>query len=65
MDEIFGRITDTGDVDLFNPDGTSVTQLDAAVYPAGSDLSTRYEHPEGITITLDDCRRLSIVIEDE
>ncbi len=37
--------------------------LDADVFPVGSESGARYEHPEGIEITLADARRIGIEIE--
>jgi len=33
------------------------------VYPVNADVSTKYEHPEGIVITVDDANRLGIEVE--
>ena len=43
--------------------GEAVTRIDANVYPIGSELSARYEHPRGIYLTESDVRRLKIEIE--
>lgn len=59
--EIFGRPTDEGHVRLFHSDGEVVTQLNATVWPVGSDLSARYEHPEGIVLTRDDARKIGVL----
>ena len=65
-DDIFGRINEEGTVDvLYAECGTAVTRLDANVYPVGSDFGARYEHPEGIVLTLDDARKIGLTIEDE
>ena len=62
--EIFGRITENGDVAIFNAvDGDVVTKLDANVYPINSSQSARYEHPDGIVLTKDDTTKLKIQIE--
>lgn len=64
LNEVFGRTNEAGDVELFEiTDGDRATRLNADVYPVGSQLSTRYEHAEGITITRDDAERLGIEIE--
>ena len=61
---IFGRINAEGNVDILHvEDGYPVTRIDADIYPVGSDLSTRYEHPEGITLTKEDAEALGIEIE--
>jgi hypothetical protein len=63
--DIFGRINEQGNVDVLTVDeGEAVTRLDASVYPVGSSLSTRYEHPEGIVITRDDADAIGIEIEE-
>jgi hypothetical protein len=49
-----------GNAVLFHSDGSRVTKLDANVYPVGSSLSVRYEHPGGIELTLSDARKLGI-----
>lgn len=62
--DVFGRLNSMGNVDiLFVDDGYPVTCLDADVFPVNSDLGARYDHAEGITITLADAKRLGIDIE--
>lgn len=57
----FGRKYDNGNVAVFHvEDGASATRLDASVYPVGSAVSARYEHPAGITLTQADARMLGI-----
>ncbi|HAT1642375.1 TPA: hypothetical protein I8Y18_003537 [Raoultella ornithinolytica] len=64
ISEVFGRINAEGNVDiLYVEDGFPVTRLDANVYPVNSDLSVRYDHPEGITLTLKDARNIGVDIE--
>ncbi|ELQ4186790.1 hypothetical protein QSO38_004404 [Escherichia coli] len=65
ISEVFGRINKNGNVDiLFIEDGSPVTRLDVDnVYPVGSEVSTRYDHPEGIELTLSDAERIGIEIE--
>lgn len=61
---IFGRLACNGTVSvLYAEDGLPVTQLDASVYPVGSNLSARYEHPAGIVLTVEDATALGIEIE--
>lgn len=62
--EFFGRINEDGNVDVLHvEDGSAATRLDASVYPVGSDVSARYEHPAGIVLTRADANRLGIEIE--
>jgi len=62
--EIFGLLDDNNNVTIFYAeDGSPVTMIDANIYPVDSELSTRYEHPEGITISRDDAEKLCIEIE--
>ena len=61
--EFFGRKTEAGIAVLHVTDGEPATRLDASVYPVGSELSTRYEHPEGITLSAADAAALGIEIE--
>jgi len=61
----FGRYDDDGNVIvLYVKDGSQATRLDASVYPVGSELSARYEHPEGIILTPHDAEKLGIEIEE-
>ena len=64
INEVFGRINEQGNVDLFAMDGEAATRVDANIYHVGSGLSARYEHPEGITISKDDANRIGVQIED-
>lgn len=60
----FGRLNDNGDVLILHvADGYRATRLAANVYPVGSDLSARHEHPEGITLSVTDAVSLGIEIE--
>lgn len=73
----FGRQDGNGDVTVLRvEDGSAATRLDASVYPritvcdaAGAavviddDVSARYDHPGGITLTLHDAMRLGIEVE--
>lgn len=64
ISEVFGRINAEGNVDiLFVEDGCPVTRLDADAYPINSDLSVRYDHAEGIVLTLEEARTIGIDIE--
>ena len=63
-EQIFGRFDEDGNVMLLHvEDGHAVTRLDADIYPVGSDLSTRWDHPEGIVITPEDAAELGVEIE--
>jgi hypothetical protein len=60
---MFYRIDDDGNAIILEDDGSIVTRIDANVYPVGSDLSARYEHPEGIVLTVEDAEKLGIEVE--
>lgn len=62
--EVFGRTNEEGNIALFDMEGSVATRLDANVYPVGSSLSARYEHPQGIVITADDASKLGIALDD-
>ena len=60
----FGRVNSDGDVDVLHvSDGYAARRLDASVYPVGSELSDRYEHADGITLSIADAKKLGIEIE--
>ncbi|EIS4806070.1 hypothetical protein ACSD30_000745 [Escherichia coli] len=65
ISEVFGRINNNGTVTVLYADsGIAVNRLDVdGLYPVGSELSTRYDHPEGIEITVEDAQRFGIEIE--
>lgn len=63
INEVFGRINQNGDVDLFDMSGDAATRIDANVYPIGSSVSARHEHPEGITISKADAERIGVQID--
>lgn len=65
LNEVFGRINEQGNVDiLYINDGDRVTRLDVdGCYPVNSSLSTRYEHSNGIVLTVEQCNELGIEIE--
>jgi hypothetical protein len=58
----FGRINESGDVVVFHDSGETATRLDANVYPIGSTVTARYEHPSGIVLTRPDADLLGIVV---
>ena len=64
--KIFGRINSTGNVDVLTvEDGERVTCITnrRCVYPIGSNLSTHYNHPAGIVLTLKDAKKIGLEIE--
>lgn len=60
---MFYRLNSDGNAVLFEDSGEQVTRIDANVYPVGSNCSARYEHPEGIVLTVEDAEKLGIVKE--
>ena len=65
MEKYFYRKNDDGNaVILHAEDGSVVTRIDANVYPVGSQLSTRYEHPAGIVLTISDAKKIGIKNEN-
>lgn len=66
LDEVFGKINENGNVDiLYKNSGESVTRLETekSIYPCNSSLSIRYEHINGIQLTVEQCNSLNIEIE--
>jgi len=64
FDQMFYRVDSNGNaVILYVDDGTAVTRIDANVYPVDSDLSARYEHAEGIVLTVADAQKIGIEAE--
>ncbi len=49
-----------GNAQIFHDSGEAATRIDANVYPIGSSLSARYEHPEGIVLSISDAKKLGI-----
>ncbi len=64
MTTLFYRLNIDGNAEIFDDDGVC-TRLDENVYPIGSELSARYEHPNGIVLTVADAKMLNIKIEGE
>jgi hypothetical protein len=65
MKNLFYRKNDEGNAVVLNVvDGSAVTRIDANVYPVGSELSARYEHPEGIVLTVADAKKIGIEEEN-
>ena len=64
MNERFYRLTETGNAAILDAEtGAAITRLDADVYPLGSLLSARYEHPDGIVLTVADARSIGVAPE--
>lgn len=62
--DVYYVTNDEGDATLFHKnDGSAVTSLEANVYPVGSWKSVRYNHPEGIVISVSDA--ISLDIEED
>lgn len=57
---MFYRINEQQNAQIFNDDGSVASRIDADVYPVGSDTSTRYEHPEGIVLSVEDAKKIGI-----
>lgn len=60
IDEMFYRLDRKGNAVILWTSGEPVTRIAANVYPVGSDLSARYEHPEGIVLSVVDAEMLGI-----
>lgn len=60
MKDLFYRLDENGNAVIFDLDGDIATTIDASVYPVDSQLSTRYEHHEGIVLTIEDAKKLGI-----
>ena len=66
LNQRFGRINEDGNVAVLDvQSGEAVTRIEDApgLYPVGSDLGCRYEHPAGIIVTQSDAKRFGIEIE--
>lgn len=60
----FYRLNPYGDATIHDIDtGDVLTQLDADVYPVGSDESARIEHTGGIILTVGDAELIGIMAE--
>ena len=69
MNEYFYRVNDAGNADIFHSSGEIAVRFlpeetHKTVYPVGSGLSARYEHPNGIVLTVADAESLGIKEED-
>lgn len=61
INTLFGRINEN--VTVFEADGSAATRINANVYPVGSSTSARYEHPNGIELTVADAEKIGLMIE--
>lgn len=57
---MFYRINENGNAAIFEDEGDVAVRFDANVYPVGSQTSVRYEHAEGIILTLEDAKKCGI-----
>ena len=62
--KMFYRINEDGNAVIFNNDGDVVTRIDENVYPVDSVLSVRYEHAEGVVLTIEDAQSIGIYEEN-
>ena len=61
---VYGQLDENNNVTcLCASEGVPVTKLDANIYPVNSNLSAKYEHAQGITITIDNGNKIGIAIE--
>lgn len=64
--EIFGRKNQNGTIDILHTeDGEPVTRISGChtIYPINSSLSCDWEHPDGITLSMEDAKALGIEVE--
>lgn len=61
--EFFGRVNNSGDIIVLHSSGEFATRLDANIYPVGSQLSAKYEHTNGIVISIEDAHKIGLDIE--
>lgn len=62
--EMLYRVNENGDADILHADdGSVITRIDANVYPVGSWVSARHEHPDGIVLTVADAESIGIRAE--
>ncbi|MDC9592761.1 hypothetical protein [Xenorhabdus sp. IM139775] len=67
INDIFGRVNQNGNVDiLYTETGESITRIDFIdnLYPVNSNLSTHWEHPNGIELSIEGALRVGIEIEN-
>jgi hypothetical protein len=61
--EMFYRVNENGNAVVFHSSGEVVTKIDQNVYPIDSDFSARYDHPDGIILTVADAEKIGIAAE--
>jgi len=62
----FGRLNKDGNVIVLNMDGSIASRVNVeGLYPVDSDFSVKYEHPEGIILSLADARILGLTNDDD
>ena len=59
-EKMFYQIDENGNAVIFHESGEQVTRIDANIYPIDSDLSAKYEHANGIILSVDDANGLGI-----
>ena len=65
----FGRKDTTGNVIVFNADGSDATFMDeiegaSSIYPVDSNTSLCHEHADGIVLSLYDAKKIGLEIEE-
>ncbi|MCK5450233.1 MAG: hypothetical protein KAI70_00555 [Candidatus Omnitrophica bacterium] len=64
---MFYRKNSVGNAVIFENDGsvaTRIMQSKHCVYPVGSNMSTKYEHPVGVVLSVEDAQKLGILEEN-
>ena len=65
MENYFYRLDEDGNAVIFENDGNQATKLDVLnIYPIDSELSTQYEHANGIVLSVEDAHKIGISNED-
>jgi hypothetical protein len=64
--DVFGRAMADGTIAVLHVStGEPVTRMDVdQVYPVGSPLSVKYEHPQGLVLRRADAERMGLEIEE-
>jgi hypothetical protein len=60
---VFYRINEQKNAEIFEDSGERARRILANVYPVDSEVSARYEHPNGITLTISDAQKIGIAEE--